>query len=63
MIKCIRKASQGAVMKWPNLKVWGRGRGRGRGELTEESGEIHGLWLTGGYKNRRGGVGAHLLRY
>ena len=57
MIKCIRKASQGAVMKWPNLKVWGRG------ELTEESGGIHGLWLTGGYKNRRGGVGAHLLRY
>lgn len=61
MIKCIRKASQGAVMKWPNLKVWVRGRGRG--ELTEESGGIHGLWLTGGYKNRRGGVGAHLLRY
>lgn len=59
MIKCIRKASQGAVMKWPNLKVWGRGRG----ELTEESGGIHGLWLTGGNKNRRGGVGAHLLRY
>lgn len=63
MIKCIRKASQGAVMKWPNLKVWGWGRGRGRGELTEESSGIHGLWLTGGYKNRRGGVGAHLLRY
>ena len=61
MIKCIRKASQGAVMKWPNLKVWGRGRGRG--ELTEESGGIHGLWLTCDYKNRRGGVGAHLLRY
>lgn len=59
MIKCIRKASQGAVMKWPNLKVWGRGRR----ELTEESDGIHGLWLTGGYKNRRGGVGAHLLRY
>lgn len=59
MIKYIRKACEGAVMKWPNLKVWGRGRG----ELTEESGGIHGLWLTGGYKNRRGGVGAHLLRY
>ena len=36
-------------MKWPNLKVWGRGRG----ELTEESGGIHGLWLTGGYKKSK----------
>ena len=39
------------------------GEARGRGELTGESGGIHGLWLTGDYKNRRGGVGAHLLRY
>ena len=52
MIKCIRKASEGEVMKWPNLKVWGRGRGRR--ELTEESGGIRGLWLTGGYKKSKG---------